>query len=192
MALKRPPGWGGGSLGPPRTFLRPTERRTSGALSLAPRPPGLVSPAEALVSYSEEAGGGGPVDGQAAGLLPQEQLGLPESLGHPVLLGTARRKVSFRCICGKWAVRGFLASLRFRCLAGKHVFPIFHILRTPSRMDVVPARQRQENRLSLAKTGRSPEQPVSLTTCLYSQGRKFWPFGAFSPVSECSVVFWAQ
>lgn len=84
----------------------------------------------------------------------------------------------------------FFASLRFRRLAGKHVFPIFHILRTPSRMDVAPARQ--ENRLSLAKSGRSPEQPVSLTTCLYSQGRMFWPFGAFSPVSECSVVFWAQ
>lgn len=91
-----------------------------------------------------------------------------------------------------------MSCARFFCFSSipspcrKARFPIFHILRTPSRMDVAPARQRQENRLSLAKTGRSPEQSVSLTTCLYSQGRMFWPFGAFIPVSECSVVFWAQ
>lgn len=36
---------------PRRTLLRPTER-TSGAFNLAPGSPGLVSPAEALVSYS--------------------------------------------------------------------------------------------------------------------------------------------
>lgn len=125
MALKRPPGWGGGSLGPPRTFLRPTERRTSGALNLAPRSPGLVSPAEALVSYSEEAGGGDPVDGQAPSLLPREQLGLPELLGHPVLPGAARRKVSFRCICAKWAVRGFFCFSSIPSPCRKTCFPHF-------------------------------------------------------------------
>lgn len=132
------------------------------------------------------------MDGQPPSLLPHEKLRLPESLGHPALPGTAQRKVSFRCICGKWAVQGFFASLRFCRLAGKHVLPdVCTIPRTPSRMDVVPARRRQESRLSLAKTARSLEQLVSLTVCLYSRGTMFWPFGASIPVSECSVVFWA-
>ena len=120
------------------------------------------------------------MDGQPPSLLPHEKLRLPESLGHPALPGTAQRKVSFRCICRKWAVQGFIASLRFRRLAGKHIFPaVCTIPRTLSRMDVVSARRCQKSRLSLAKTARSPEQSVSLTVCLYSRGDNvlaFWSF----------------
>lgn len=95
-------------------------------------------PPRALVSYSEEAGGGDPVDGQAPSLLPQGQLGLPGRWAIPSAR-RSRRKVSFRCICAKWAVRVFFLLLRFRRLAGKPFSPFFTFLRTPSRMDVAPA-----------------------------------------------------
>lgn len=193
MALKRPPGWGGRVSGTPEDFLethREEDLRSSQSGSQVP-----------WVGFPRRGFGflfrGSRWRGSCGWSGPQPPS--PGAAWTARVAGpsrAARRSSEEGLIqvhlCKMGCARFFFASLRFRRLAGKHVFPIFHILRTPSRMDVAPARQRQENRLSLAKSGRSPEQPVSLTTCLYSQGRMFWPFGAFSPVSECSVVFWAQ
>lgn len=127
VALRRPPGngvGGGESPGPPEDFAE-THREDLRSLQSGSRVPRVGFPCRGFGFLLIGSRWRGPVDGQPPNLLPHEKPGLPESLDCPALPGMAQRKVSFRCMCGKWAVEGFLLLFDSVALPESMFSPLF-------------------------------------------------------------------